>query len=922
MSTPGKKFSLHRKKKKGAVPTPLASSEGHRQDTLSSNEGHRQEAEKAPEYQLSKHSSHPKFSQSPGSQKKREHGTHTTKAIDKAEKGNTVSIGEAFKLIRPTASRVKGHGASFTCKVKKILPKDHQLNPRSLVGPVGSWDDLEGNLDLAEDGSFIDVKQQPLRRRSKHSQSTKMVVSGDFDFWARPESESQQRYFRVPTRKIIDDTKVTMVWYLHFDGPNLSRQIEVDQNGNAMLFSANRGLPVSATLDGTGLGDSSKRKFEIIAHEFEGQWNIHGGNDTVISTTSKHKKTPPPRPPAPVLNPSDRKISSEQGHRRQNPKFSRKSRTRRSILLLPEEIRAANQASSSGKTTLSKSGATNMPTRCFCIPTEKTLKHRSEKGYWYGHFENGTLVREMDIFDVQAVLQDHRDQEINAKSMISFHHLTQNGKRYEILPVEFQSAWEAQNSINDKTARAKLQRSESTKDLKNSVQADLRTNYCTDPDPGPSSIDISSNPPQCPPPLPPSDSDSDSDSSDKDSNDLNPVVSKLAAQKFVRSLSRLSTKGSSPNTFSRRNSRDRSIYKKPMPENIAQKRLSELTADSEWVVGESSGQPNIDRTVGNVIRSFKRRPLKRLFEFSDEGAPVLAPPPSFANERKYRNSLKHDLRRSMKKAAMGYIDTLQKQFEHAASKSREGLHARKQHRLSHKSSHRSTKQGKSRRKSRNPNAMKQITTSATVGRSSICIHEGDVEVLELYNLASAYIRKGWYSDALGLLLDALELEETAFGVGHPLVAMCYSNIGTIYGYMNDTDTAMECFELALEIQEHTIGFDHPETCFTCHNIAEVLEGQGLYKKALLFRQRVLSCSERVHNNWHEFVVESRFALAETLWHSGDIDKALAQYVVATTAITMKFGINNRLAKEGLTCIATLSKIQAAMKRRSMYETSI
>ena len=45
---------------------------------------------------------------------------------------------------------------------------------------------------------------------------------------------------------------------------NLSRQIEVDQNGNTMLFSANRGLPVAATLHGTGLADSSKRKFEIM----------------------------------------------------------------------------------------------------------------------------------------------------------------------------------------------------------------------------------------------------------------------------------------------------------------------------------------------------------------------------------------------------------------------------------------------------------------------------------------------------------------------------------------------------------------------------------------------------------------------------------------------------------------------------------
>ncbi|KAK8728141.1 hypothetical protein OTU49_009135 [Cherax quadricarinatus] len=96
-----------------------------------------------------------------------------------------------------------------------------------------------------------------------------------------PGSTNSQRYFRIPFVRPSDQHRGEQQqkgwWYAHFDGDWIARQMELHPDKPPILLVAGRDdmQMCELSLDETGL--TRKRGAEILEHEYEKEWNRHGG---------------------------------------------------------------------------------------------------------------------------------------------------------------------------------------------------------------------------------------------------------------------------------------------------------------------------------------------------------------------------------------------------------------------------------------------------------------------------------------------------------------------------------------------------------------------------------------------------------------------------------------------------------------------
>lgn len=94
-----------------------------------------------------------------------------------------------------------------------------------------------------------------------------------------------QRFFRIPFARPADEFRDDPaqrkhgLWYAHFDGNWIARQMEIHDGKNPVLLVA--GLDdmqmCELNLEETGL--TRKKGAEILGREFETEWSKYGGNE-------------------------------------------------------------------------------------------------------------------------------------------------------------------------------------------------------------------------------------------------------------------------------------------------------------------------------------------------------------------------------------------------------------------------------------------------------------------------------------------------------------------------------------------------------------------------------------------------------------------------------------------------------------------
>jgi len=121
-----------------------------------------------------------------------------------------------------------------------------------------------------QEGTFEDNQRAPtsiLNEANKPTMNHARKTSGS----------TTQRYFRIPFVKPGANDGAKGWWFAHFDGEWIGRQMELHPGREAVLLIAGKDdmQMCELSLDDTGL--TRKRGAEILEHEFDKEWNMHGG---------------------------------------------------------------------------------------------------------------------------------------------------------------------------------------------------------------------------------------------------------------------------------------------------------------------------------------------------------------------------------------------------------------------------------------------------------------------------------------------------------------------------------------------------------------------------------------------------------------------------------------------------------------------
>ena len=85
---------------------------------------------------------------------------------------------------------------------------------------------------------------------------------------------------------------------------------------------------------------------------------------------------------------------------------------------------------------------------------------------------------------------------------------------------------------------------------------------------------------------------------------------------------------------------------------------------------------------------------------------------------------------------------------------------------------------------------------------------------------------GEYAKALSYFEKALSIRQQSLPPNHPDLALCYNNIGLLYGKMGEYAKALSYYEKALGIRQQSLPTNHPDLASSYNNIGNVYDKIG------------------------------------------------------------------------------------------------
>ncbi len=134
--------------------------------------------------------------------------------------------------------------------------------------------------------------------------------------------------------------------------------------------------------------------------------------------------------------------------------------------------------------------------------------------------------------------------------------------------------------------------------------------------------------------------------------------------------------------------------------------------------------------------------------------------------------------------------------------------------------------------------------------------------------SSVLSTKGWiyyllaeYQKAEILILRALEINEATLGEDHPDVGTNLNNLALLYQATNRLKEAEPLMKRALEIDEASFGKDHPNVATALNNLAQLLQKTNRLKEAEPLMNRALEIDEKAFGKDHPDVARDLNNLA-------------------------------------------------------------
>ena len=97
---------------------------------------------------------------------------------------------------------------------------------------------------------------------------------------------------------------------------------------------------------------------------------------------------------------------------------------------------------------------------------------------------------------------------------------------------------------------------------------------------------------------------------------------------------------------------------------------------------------------------------------------------------------------------------------------------------------------------------------------------------------------------------AIEIDEKSLGKDHPTVATDYNNLAVSLQYQGKYADAEPLYRRAIEIDEKTLGKDHPDVARDYNNLAGLLQNQGKYAEAEPLYRRAIEIDEKTLGKDH------------------------------------------------------------------------
>jgi tetratricopeptide (TPR) repeat protein len=143
--------------------------------------------------------------------------------------------------------------------------------------------------------------------------------------------------------------------------------------------------------------------------------------------------------------------------------------------------------------------------------------------------------------------------------------------------------------------------------------------------------------------------------------------------------------------------------------------------------------------------------------------------------------------------------------------------------------------------------------------------EEETAATRLMNQFGYWLRaRAQYAEAEPLYRRGLEIDEKSLGKDHPTVAIRLNNLAALFKVTNRLTEAEPLMRRALEIDEKSFGKDHPEVATDLNNLANLLQATNRLAEAEPLMRRALEIVEKSFGNDHPNVAIQLNNLAQLL----------------------------------------------------------
>ena len=182
------------------------------------------------------------------------------------------------------------------------------------------------------------------------------------------------------------------------------------------------------------------------------------------------------------------------------------------------------------------------------------------------------------------------------------------------------------------------------------------------------------------------------------------------------------------------------------------------------------------------------------------------------------------------------------------------------------------------------------------------------ETSRLLNQAGLYLHsRAEFDEAKSAIERALDINEKSLGPDHPDVARDVSNLGKALYSMGDLQGAKKHYERALEINKTVYGPDHTSVALCISNLGMALRAMGDLQGAKKHYERALEINEKSLGPDHPNVAISVGILGRVLRDQGDLDGARGNFERMLRIFQKSFDESHPIVKQAKSGLKSLDR---------------